>query len=855
MGRITFAVLAVLLLLAPAAPALAAIGDQPAEQWSLQGDIRAEKEIEGQMFSIFSLSSIATAPGAAAVSGPFGLLVVGAGAAGAGLAQIASPENAIWENWPEGRYVFHHAPPDKFPGLGVMAEKALYSTVEFMANMIFSITKMLVRTSNNIMVLAFHTSIVSGMVGWVSEGMTDIFSSGSDLTQILISTGLIILLIYGIFSILRGRAMSALSSLLVAVLAVGGAFFFTANARQIISNTAEVTDSLAGVFLATTGRYTSAGQNVNIGDPVDRGLVAAGQTTWQLIVARPWALAQFGTSDESRLKLTRREYDILNKSVFPKESQAKIQTGMRLDTLMLGSTGEGRDAVAETLARPNKKYLWVIDGQDIDHGGHDGTMVGFAPEGAMQHLKTAFFTLLPAVSHALLAILVGLSIVICQIILAPLLLFLPLPFFAMMIPGAGWAFAARYFRTLLGFFMVKLVYGLYLSLVLVTGTAFSAALIDHNLGAAMVVLAVIFFAAAIYRKKFLGLALESVQKGALRYHDSVSLDRIVSANATLARKLGLTDIFSDWAFSRRRGRGKRPEQPPPPPSGEWSEKSTAGPGGFNRGNKMGSGPTIIDVDPEYEGAWEGQPPRDYPFRELQEGTPGESGRDVNVRSPGPSDSGGIQEIARAVPREPVESGAKAGEDGLAATGKARAGPGMAGAGAGIVKDGSLAGAAAGSVNAAAAVGVTVISATKKLLEGEVQTVSGVPAPKVPGADEGTVKPTGAVSIPAISPGNSRSGLDRDIRATHDGPAGGFPGGNGRDIVNGHLGGRTEHFSKGNDPGRMVPLTQSREAGRRETGRNSQPKYFRAFSKASKYPPPVTGKTRKQPYIPRSRLRK
>ncbi|MFZ5650667.1 MAG: hypothetical protein ACOY4I_07425, partial [Bacillota bacterium] len=690
MGRITAVILVLFMLLIFEAPALAAIGDQPAELWSLQGDIQAEKEIEGQMFSIFSLSSIATAPGAAAVSGPFGLLVVGAGAAGAGMARIASPENAIWENWPEGRYVFHHAPPDKFPGLGVMAEKALYSTVEFMANMIFSITKMLVRTSNNIMVLAFHTSIITGMVGWVSEGMSEIFSSGSDLTEILISTGLIILLIYGIFSILRGRAMSALSSLLVAVLAVGGAFFFTANARQIISNTAEVTDSLAGVFLATTGRYTSAGQNVNIGDPVDRGLVAAGQTTWQLIVARPWALAQFGTSDENRLRLTSGEYDILNKSVFPKESQAKIQTGMRLDTLMLGSTGEGRDAVAETLARPNKKYLWVIDGQDIDHGGHDGTMVGFAPEGAMQHLKTAFFTLLPAVSLALLAILVGLSIVICQIILAPLLLFLPLPFFAMMIPGAGWAFAARYFRTLLGFFMVKLVYGLYLSLVLVTGTAFSAALIDHNLGAAMVVLAVIFFAAAIYRKKFLGLALESVQKGTLRYHDSVSLERIVSANATLARKLGLTDIFSDWAFSRRGGRGEWPEQPPPPPSGEWSEKSTAGPGGFNRGNGTGSGPTIIDVDPEVtkESAWEGQPPRGYPFKELPGEASENSGRDVNVRSPGPSDSVGIQETSLTVPREPVESETKAGEGVFAATGDARAGMATAGSGAGAVKAGS-----------------------------------------------------------------------------------------------------------------------------------------------------------------------
>lgn len=214
--------MAVFLLLVPSTPALAAIGDQPAEQWSLQGDIRAEMEMEGQMFSIFSLSSMAAAPGAAAVSGPFGLLVAGAGAAGAGLAQIASPENAVWENWPEARYMFHHAPPDKFPGLGVMAEKALYSTVEFMANMVFSITKTLVRTSNNIMVLAFNTSIVAGMVGWVSEGMAEIFSPGGDLTQILIAIGLIILLIFSIFNILKGQAMSALASLLVAVLAVIG---------------------------------------------------------------------------------------------------------------------------------------------------------------------------------------------------------------------------------------------------------------------------------------------------------------------------------------------------------------------------------------------------------------------------------------------------------------------------------------------------------------------------------------------------------------------------------------------------------------------------------------------------------
>lgn len=320
---------------------------------------------------------------------------------------------------------------------------------------------------------------------------------------------------------------------------------------------------------------------MNVDDPVGRGLVAAEQTTWRLIVANPWALAQFGTFDEGRLRLTQGEYDVIDKSVFPKESQGKIRPGMRLDTLVLGSVGEGRDAVAEALARPNKKYLWVVDGRDIDHGSHDGTMVGFSPESAIQHLKTAIFTLLPATGFALLAALVGLSIVICQVVLAPLLLFLPLPLFAMMVPGAGWAFAARYFRTLLGFFLVKLVYGLYLSLVLVTGTAFSGALIKDNLGAAMVVLALIFFAAAVYRKKFLNFALESVQKGALINHNKVSLDRIMAANAVLARKMGLTDIFSDWVFSGR-GRGGGPGRQPPPGGDGGTETVGLGPVLFPR---------------------------------------------------------------------------------------------------------------------------------------------------------------------------------------------------------------------------------------------------------------------------------
>lgn len=467
----TWLMVLILLLTLPGA-ALAGIGDQPYTEWNLQGDVETEKQMEGQLFTIIGLSALATAPSAAGVGGPFALVVAGTGATSLAIAEIAKPENAIWENWPMGRYVFHHVPPDKFPTPGAMADRAVANVVESVANLIFSATKTLTRVSLNALVLAFHSDIVAAMVGWVSEGVAAIFAPQGELSRLLLSIGIIMLLIHATFRMLRGQAMSALSALLVSVLAVGGVFFFVTNAKQILTATARATDEMAGIFLGAVGRYTAAGQNINVSDPVDRGLVVAGQTVWQLVVAKPWAVAMFGTADESKLILTQDEYNVLDKSSFPEASRSKIQPGMRIDTLFLGSAGEGRDAVAEALARPNSKIMFVLKGEEIDHGGHPGTMTCLSPGSVWNHVMVAGLTLLPAIAFAFLAGTVALSIVVCQAFLAALLLVLPLALYAMMIPETGWALATRYFRSLLGFFMVKMVYGLYLSLVLVVGTGF-----------------------------------------------------------------------------------------------------------------------------------------------------------------------------------------------------------------------------------------------------------------------------------------------------------------------------------------------------------------------------------------------
>lgn len=716
--------MALSILLVCTTPALAAIGNQPATEWCLQGDIQSEKELEGQLFTIFGLGAAA----GVVTGGPFAGMVL------LGLGKIADPQNATWENWPEDRYMFHHAPPEKFLDIGVVAEKALYSTIEFVANMIFSATKTLVRTSNNIVVLAFHTDIISVMVGWVSDGLLEIFSPSGDLTQLLITIGLILLLIYSIFRFLRGQAMAVLTSVIIAVVAVGGVFFFTANARQIIAKTAEATDSLAGVFLSAVGKYTSAGQNVNLDSPMDRGVVAAGQTAWQLMVARPWALGQFGAFDENRLKLTQSEYDILDKKSFPKESQGKIQAGMRLDTLMLGSGPEGRDAVAEALGRPNKKFLWIFNGKDVDHGEHNGTMNGFAPTAAFTHLKIAGLTLLPAIGYALLATLVALSIVLSQVVLAGLMIILPLPLLAAMVPETGWAFSTKYARITLSYFMVKLVYGLYMSLVLAIGTGFANGLMKYNLGGAMLLLTALFGAAALYRKKFLSFVLDSVHKSATGYGDRISEStrRIIENNTILARKLGLTDVLTDWWFSRKKGS----------PGGG---STTPGSGDITVFIKRWKAlpPGSQDKENGYGTAWEGNPPDGAPFKEL----PPARAEDVVPRDQGsgpPPDGnkqpdrdgpGGFLDTTRAIPRGIARTSPSTPPAGevhvIGQTGAVTSGAGAGitgGAGAGGTAGGSAAAAAGGVVAVGAVVGAAVVSGAKKFTEGEVKATVEPSAP-------------------------------------------------------------------------------------------------------------------------------
>lgn len=227
------------------------------------------------------------------------------------------------------------------------------------------------------------------------------------------------------------------------------------------------------------------------------------------------------------------------------------------------------------------------------------------------------------------------------------------------------------------------------------------------LGLAMILQAAIFLAAAIFRKKFLNLIMESVQEGASRYHEKVT-ERIIQANAAIARRLGLADMISDWWIARHNksnqaGQGK---EEPPFPGGVWEQMPPPPPRPSNAKQLPPGGPVTIDIEPEPE-VWEGRPPQGYPFKELGDGLEEtgfilvnkENAHDTSLNTAGAIPKG-IINSRQANSKAAMKKEAAAAADGAATL-----------AGAGVT---------AAAVNMAVTAGKKV----KEGVQGEVQAVAG-----------------------------------------------------------------------------------------------------------------------------------
>ena len=488
--------LAALILFLAAAPVSVSaaerrfIGDEPADDNCWTGDVATERETE-RMFipELFSMTT-GFVGGVAATSGA-GLSVAGgllaASGASKALADLSDHQKVPWKNWPHSRYLFWHYPPDKVLGVLPSTSAFTLAVLEFLANGAFSVTKMLVLVSINVIAYAFCSSEwVAQGADWIASLVRDMFSFSSDQSFMRI---LLMLCIVGLAAallkrILKAQVASTVVALGIAVVAVASTFGYITYAGDVIRGLMSFTDGLSGLTLSTTSRFLMDQRYADrFSTDLARGIASAGQAAWEAMVADPWAAAMFGTTNPENLRVTKPEWDAMNRGVFPddvqKELGNRVDNGtLYADTLFLGcGDDKSRDAVTEALGRPSKwkwSFLGLINVGEtkVDHGRHPATEVTLMPSipSVANHLITALLTLIPAFTFAALAFIVGGSMIVASCFLVLFFIFLPLGLVAAVVPDAGWSAASKYVHMLLSMLAIKVFYGLYLGAVLALGT-------------------------------------------------------------------------------------------------------------------------------------------------------------------------------------------------------------------------------------------------------------------------------------------------------------------------------------------------------------------------------------------------
>ncbi|AOQ23094.1 hypothetical protein MTAT_26030 [Moorella thermoacetica] len=650
--RLVAALLLAAIVLAAAAPAWAAqrhfIGDEPADQNNLTGDVAAERQTEDFLMPLGAGSSVSTASLGAGIGPGFV-----AGTLLTALSTLANYKGLPWQNWPMGRYLFWHYPPDKVLGFIPQMSGITLWAMDTFASGIFSVTKFLVTAGINLMFLTFNSDWLVGMADWIGAAARDIFTfNGKSFADVALEISIVLFLVLAMQKLLAGRLADTVKSLVVAVVALTSVFFYTACAPQLVRGAVSLTDGVAGVALSTSAHFFWQNQNPGqFKSDLDLGLANAGTAAWETCVADPWAAALFGTSDPNKLKITADEWSIVDKSAFSQdknkiaELDKKVQNGsLYADTLFLASGDDkARDAVAEmlgqantlntggTLAQAGKQIgntIGVYEPKSIDHGQHPGTVVGFAPSSntVFQHVGTAIATFFPALAFFLLVGIIGGYLILSQFMLVLLLIFAPLALFAAMVPDAGWAFATRYFKNMAAFLANKLIFGIYLGGVFALATGVVKGILDNSqaIGLAMAVLTIIYGGALFFAWKFRAMLMRAVSSGSEQLHENIqkTADRGVRNPVTQ----GIMGLLREWGplgeglamlwQNRRLGRdvsrgfndvetdlhnlGKNiaAEQAASVPSDNWIGRN--GPAGLLGGGKGGRVINLVETEP---GVW------------------------------------------------------------------------------------------------------------------------------------------------------------------------------------------------------------------------------------------------------------
>lgn len=473
-------------------------GDQyPAENYQIgeKSDILTQKKIEAVMYPL-NLVFLGLAAAAPFAGGGMSVVVqrvfadmmaaYGANASAAGNPDLGSGAAAMkWLNYPPSAFSFQCAKKDS--GIRVVSgaiTNITNSVFDWIANLIFFVSKAATLLGNNIVVLCFDSQWLRNGADWISENVKNVsagFSDSNGWLFTLFALALCALAVNTAVHLFRARVVNAVTAVFVAAACLGGFYLYAANANYLVRAASEFTDGVAGLTMSAASVLSPQTEDaLSALSPLRKGVVTVTNLAWCCNVAKPWSVGQFGTADVDNLRLTDSEWEGGKRSAGVKDSVPSDYSdvpppsaGKRLtkgdlermvrgddlyiDTLYLGADDEFRDDLVK-----------VLSAEDIDHGRHKETIFTCGEEtaSATHHIYAAFLSLIPSLSYFALAVAVGLPVIFAQIALLVMLVFLPAVLVMGVAGDSGRDMVLKCARLLLGFFAAKIVNGFFLGTVL-----------------------------------------------------------------------------------------------------------------------------------------------------------------------------------------------------------------------------------------------------------------------------------------------------------------------------------------------------------------------------------------------------
>ena len=180
------------------------------------------------------------------------------------------------------------------------------------------------------------------------------------------------------------------------------------------------------------------------------------------------------------------------------EAQAGAPEESYMDSVWLACSNDVKNSMLEAIANNQERY----EGK----AGEGGTAVlftlGQGTTSATFHGIIAFFSLFPSVIYLLFVFFIGIPVFFAQFLLMGLLLLLPFALLLGVAGEKGTQITLSYLKALLGAAATKIVYGFYLSFVLLFSVAMTKTA-DDNFALAGFLISVLFVFAIKYRKRFL----------------------------------------------------------------------------------------------------------------------------------------------------------------------------------------------------------------------------------------------------------------------------------------------------------------------------------------------------------------